>query len=83
MATLIDDKNENIVSNENFPFATSKKLSLQLEDEGIVEDILTLRMTFVGELGYELYVPVERCYSLVNTLMNNKKGVKVKFYIIS
>ena len=82
MASLIDEQNENIVSNENFPFATSKKLNLHLEDQGVVEDVLTLRMTFVGELGYELYVPLDRCYSLVKTLMNNKKGVAVELYMI-
>lgn len=82
MASLIDQNNENIVSNENFIFATSKKLNLHLEDEVVVEDVLTLRMTFVGELGYELYLPLDRCYSLVKTLMNNKKGIAVELHMI-
>ena len=82
MASLIDEKDNDIISNENFPFATSKKLTLKLEDGGRLDEILALRMTFVGELGYEIYSPIDSCYSLVNTLMNNKEGVMVSFLII-
>jgi glycine cleavage system aminomethyltransferase T/glycine/D-amino acid oxidase-like deaminating enzyme len=39
------------VSNETFPFRTAKEISI----DGV--EVLAQRITYVGELGYELYVP--------------------------
>ena len=41
------------VSNEGFPFRTARELSV-----GYAR-VLCVRITYVGELGYELYVPAE------------------------
>jgi len=41
------------VSNEGFPFATWKRVDV----DGI--DVLASRISYVGELGWELYVPME------------------------
>ena len=41
------------LSNQAFPFATAKKIDLGLARP------LALRMSYVGELGWELYIPAE------------------------
>ena len=47
------------VSNDSFPFMTWRSLSL-----GLATDVRALRVTFVGELGYELHVPCESAVHL-------------------
>ena len=73
---MITETKENALSNNNFPFATGQMISLNLGIDS-VKEILALRMTFVGELGYELYAPFEICEKLVDNLVNNSKGIKV------
>ena len=41
------------LSNENFPFATSREI-----DVGYA-NVLANRLTYVGELGWELHIPTE------------------------
>ena len=41
------------ISNESFPFGTCKNFSLGYAP------VMSFRITYVGELGYELYVPAE------------------------
>ena len=50
------------VSNEGFPFLTAREISV-----GVVP-VLALRVTYVGELGWELYAPTEYGRTLWTTL---------------
>ena len=50
------------VSNEGFPFGTCRTIELG----GI--PVLASRISYVGELGWELYVPMEQCARLRDTL---------------
>ena len=75
---------KNIISNKNFPFGTSKKVNLRMSSNDLAEielDALILRMTFVGELGYELYVPTNNCLQLVTNLLDNNQGIRVKIMV--
>jgi glycine cleavage system aminomethyltransferase T/glycine/D-amino acid oxidase-like deaminating enzyme len=47
--------NPNSLSNDAFPFATAQKLSLVLPD-GLRVDVWAARISYVGELGWELYL---------------------------
>jgi 4-methylaminobutanoate oxidase (formaldehyde-forming) len=51
------------LSNENFPFATCKPIRIA----GV--DVLALRITFVGELGWELHVPTFGMKQVYTALM--------------
>jgi len=51
------------ISNAGFAFGTSKKLSVA------GAPVLALRVTYVGELGWELHVPVEFAANLYEKLM--------------
>ena len=51
------------VSNENFPFATAKYIDIK------DCNVLALRITYVGELGWELHVPVEQAGLLYDALI--------------
>ena len=51
------------VSNEAFPFGTVHRLSIA----GC--EVNAMRITYVGELGYELHVPVEMAVTLYDTLV--------------
>ena len=50
------------VSNAAFPFATARELVIA------GAPVLALRITYVGELGYELHVPVEFAASLYDAI---------------
>jgi len=51
------------VSNEAFPFRTAKALRIA------GTDVLAQRITYVGELGYELYVPRDDAVAVWDALM--------------
>ena len=51
------------VSNEAFPFATIRTLSIR------DVSVLALRVTYVGELGWELHVPVESASRVYDAIM--------------
>ena len=51
------------VSNAAFPFATAKDLSIA------GAPVLALRITYVGELGYELHVPAEFAATLYDAIV--------------
>ena len=51
------------LSNEGFPFATAK-----IMDVGFGKP-LTIRLSFVGELGWELYIPVEQTLAVFDSIM--------------
>ena len=52
------------ISNATFPFATARDLVIA------GAPALALRITYVGELGYELHVPVEFAASLYDAILN-------------
>jgi len=51
------------VANAAFPFATARDLSIA------GAPVLALRITYVGELGYELHVPVEFAATLYDSIV--------------
>ena len=51
------------LSNEAFPFATSQEIDLAYAR------VRAFRLTYVGELGWELYVPVEMATGLFDALV--------------
>ena len=58
-----------ILSNESFPFRAVKELYL-----GFAKVIVT-RITYVGELGYEIFVPAEQATHVLELLHNAAKKV--------
>ena len=80
LSSLLSSQNKEALSNENFPFSTAKKISLNLNGD-VVEDVMAIRITFVGELGYELYVSSSVCEKLTKCLIDNNEGVKVVIYL--
>ena len=77
LASMINKKDRNILSDDNFPYSTAKMISLNLSGEN-TEEILSMRVTFVGELGYELYLPYSICEHVVDRFINNTNGIKVR-----
>jgi 4-methylaminobutanoate oxidase (formaldehyde-forming) len=54
---------ENDISNTGFPFGRVKRLTIA------GAPLLALRVTYVGELGFELHIPVEFAVSVYDALM--------------
>ena len=52
----------NALSNESFPFGTSKSVDIGYHR------VVAKRVTYVGELGYEIYVPVESAKGVYDEL---------------
>ena len=52
------------LADEAFPFSTTRRLAI-----GMAE-VLATRVSFVGELGYELYVPAEMAAGLLATILD-------------
>lgn len=50
------------VSNESFPFASTKNLCIS------GTTVMALRVTYVGELGWELHIPMESALNVYNAL---------------
>ena len=80
LSCLMSCDDEKELSNAQFPYSTSKLISLNLTNNQL-KDILSMRVTFVGELGYELYVPNSMCEQVVSCLISNEKGIKVSLLI--
>ncbi|HVF64279.1 MAG TPA: FAD-dependent oxidoreductase [Casimicrobiaceae bacterium] len=57
------------LSNEAFPFRTAREI-----DIGFAR-VLCVRITYVGELGYELYVPVEQATHVYDRLVEAGESV--------
>jgi 4-methylaminobutanoate oxidase (formaldehyde-forming) len=55
------------ISNSAFPFGTCRKIALA------GAPVLALRVTYVGELGYELHIPVEFAATVYQRLMSAGK----------
>ena len=82
LSSLLSSQNKDALSNENFPFSTAQRISLNLNGNA-VDNVLAIRITFVGELGYELYVSNSVCEKLTKCLIDNNEGVKVVIYLTS
>jgi glycine cleavage system T protein len=69
---LMHSLSPNDLSNEAFPFATSQEIELGY---GIIR---ASRITYVGELGWELYVPTEFAVHVFETVMETgaQHGIK-------
>ena len=76
LSSLLRSQDRDILKNEKFPFSTAKKISLNVDGDSI-KDVLAIRITFVGELGYELYVSKSVCENLTKCLINNTESVEV------
>jgi glycine cleavage system aminomethyltransferase T len=59
---LVQSITENDMSNEAFPYGTTQTIDIH----GI--RVLAMRISYVGELGWELYVPMEHALKLWDTL---------------
>ena len=68
--SLMQDLSKDDFSNENFGFANSKYISI----DNI--KIWTQRLSYVGELGYELYIEVKDAKKIYNSII--EKGAKYK-----
>ncbi len=51
------------VSNESFPFAQCRRITVA------GSEVIALRITYVGELGWELHVPIESAATVYDSLM--------------
>ena len=60
------------LSNEAFPFATAKEISVAYATP------LAMRMSYVGELGWELYIPTEFTLGVFDALMEAGEDLGVK-----
>jgi glycine cleavage system T protein len=60
---LLSKVTDTDLSNEGFPFATAREIDVAYARP------LVLRMSFVGELGWELYIPTEFSLNVFDTLM--------------
>jgi glycine cleavage system aminomethyltransferase T/glycine/D-amino acid oxidase-like deaminating enzyme len=60
---LLSRLTDSDLSNEAFPYSTGKQIDFAHAR------LLALRMSYVGELGWELYIPTEFSHGLFDTLM--------------
>ena len=64
---------ENDLENDNFPFGTCQNIVIKEELSLEVSNILALRVTYVGELGWELHMPRDSADSVYEVLMEAGK----------
>jgi 4-methylaminobutanoate oxidase (formaldehyde-forming) len=60
------------LSNSGFAFGTCKSFSVEYAP------VIAFRMTYVGELGYELYIPTEYAANVYETLWESGQDLGVK-----
>ena len=68
----IRDRTNTDLSNDAFKFMRSKKLTIA----GI--EALSMRVSFTGDLGWEIYVPTEQQVALFDALMDEGKGYGIR-----
>lgn len=56
-------------SNENFPPNSAAIIKIKDKRNDEKHRVRALRVSFVGELGYELHIPKESCVQVYNILM--------------
>lgn len=59
------------LSNEKFPFGTIKKLEIA------GTECLALRMSYVGELGWEIYIPVADSINVFDEIMKSGENYRI------
>ena len=64
---------ENDLENDNFPFGTCQNIVIKEELSKEITNILALRVTYVGELGWELHMPRDSADSVYKVLMEAGK----------
>jgi len=69
---LLSELTDADLSNESFPFATAQEIDVAYARP------LALRMSFVGELGWELYIPVEFSINVFDALMRAGETYNLK-----
>jgi 4-methylaminobutanoate oxidase (formaldehyde-forming) len=62
---------EDDFSNENFKFGTGKNIKLNSTD------VWAQRLSYVGELGYELYIPTKDAKEIYNLIINTGKQFRL------
>jgi len=60
------------VTKEAFPYMTAKEIDLKYAS------VLTMRVTFEGELGFELYIPTEFSAHVYDALLENSEGLGLR-----
>ena len=58
------------LSNEAFPFRAAREIDIGLARA------LCIRITYVGELGYELYIPAEQATHVYDRLVERRRAVR-------
>jgi 4-methylaminobutanoate oxidase (formaldehyde-forming) len=69
--TLLSRVTETDLSNASFPFGTAQRISLGWATPRAI------RITYVGELGWELHVPAEQMATVYDTLMDAGRSLGV------
>ncbi len=69
--TLLSRLTESDLSNAAFPFGTAQTLSLGMST------VRALRVTYVGELGWELHIPVEQMAGVYDALRQEGRDLGV------
>lgn len=68
---LLQRNTRDDVSNTAFGFGTLKKMTVGYAP------VMALRVTYVGELGYELYIPSEFAYGVYETLWESGQDLNI------
>ncbi len=74
---VLSQVSENDLDNENFPFGTCRTLDIKEEYSADVPVVLALRVTYVGELGWELHMPRDAAEKLYDALMEAGKDLAI------
>ena len=61
------------LSNEGFPFNSCRYIKVAGGHE-----VLALRVSFVGEMGWELHIPKEGCLKVYNTLWKHQQKYQIQ-----
>ena len=69
--SLMMDLAGNIFSTEQFPFATGKYIEINSVK------LWAQRLSYVGELGWELYIPMNQAHNIYQTIINNAPKYKL------
>lgn len=65
-------------SNENFPPNSAAIIKIKDSSVGGTFSVRALRVSFVGELGYELHIPKESCTKVYNAVMQVGSSLGLK-----
>ena len=60
------------LTNDGFPFATSKEIEIGYTN------VIANRLTYVGELGWEIFIPTEHSLDVFDNLIKSGKEFNLK-----